>query len=222
MLARDELDRANKFRFDFLRRSFIVARASLRCLLGRYLSTPPAHLQFAYGAKGKPCVDGPSSISFNLSHSGDVATFAFTERCELGIDIEQIRPIPDMEDVARRMFCSAEVDEWLSLSESHRVPGFYTCWTRREAFIKATGEGLPGATGQLRVSLLPDTPPQLIQVPPESGQATGWCLHNLDIATGYAAAASMAGTVRSGRSPRKGRRLAIRAATLPLSASSIR
>jgi 4'-phosphopantetheinyl transferase len=187
-LAPDELERAARFRSDSLRRSFVVVRGTLRALLGRYLLRPPADLRFEYGSNGKPSLRGTTSIAFNVSHAGDIATFAFTIGCEVGIDLEPIRSIPEMGDVARRFFCSAEVEELASLPETQRDLGFYLCWTRRESFIKAGGDGLSTMTDQLRVSLRPDAPPCFVQVPHEAGPASAWSLHDLDMAPGYAAA----------------------------------
>jgi 4'-phosphopantetheinyl transferase len=187
-LAPDELDRAARFRSDSLRRSFVVARGALRALLGRYLSKPPASLRFTYGPKGKPSIDESSGVAFNTSHAGQIVTIALTLGCELGIDIEPIRSIPDMKEVAHRFFCSAEVEELVSLPENQRDLGFYLCWTRRESYIKATGESLLTVTDQLQVSLRPDEPARLIQVPHGTDRASAWSLHDLDLVPGYAAA----------------------------------
>jgi 4'-phosphopantetheinyl transferase len=187
-LAPDELERAARFRFDYLRHSFVVARGTLRALLGRYLLQPPADLQFEYGANGKPTVRGTTGIAFNVSHAGDIAAFAFTIGCELGIDLEPIRSIPEMGDVARRFFCSAEVEELASLPQDQKDLGFYSCWTRRESFIKARGDKLATMMDQLQVSLQPGAPPCFVQVPHEAGSASAWSLHDLDLAPGNAAA----------------------------------
>src|ERR1700720_2972058 len=107
-LAPDEVTRADRFRFPHLRRSFIVSQGSLRVLVAGYLGITPREVQFSYGARGKPGYIDPAAIQFNLSHSGGLALFAFTAGCELGVDIEQIRPLEDMGDIASRFFCSEE------------------------------------------------------------------------------------------------------------------
>jgi 4'-phosphopantetheinyl transferase len=108
ILAPDEKDRAARFRFDHLQRSFIVTRGALRRLLGGYLNRAPASLLLVYGAKGKPALEPTAGIHFNVTHSGGLAVFAFTAGCEIGVDVEWIRPLAEMRDIAGRFFCAGE------------------------------------------------------------------------------------------------------------------
>jgi phosphopantetheinyl transferase len=157
-----------------------IARTALRVLLGRYLDIAPAKIEFAYGVHGKPELTLPAGLDFSVSHAGDLAAFAFTRDCQIGIDIEQIRPISEMLDVARRFFTSEEFDHLMSLPEDERVIGFYLCWTRREAYIKAIGSAL---------SVPPD------QLPPL--QPSEWTVHPIEIANGYAATIIYRGSPRT-------------------------
>src|SRR5215510_12618609 len=104
MLAADESSRAGRFAFDHLRQSFTLARGAMRILLGGYLDAAPGSIVFTYGARGKPGLAEPSRLRFNASHSGDMALFAATLDCELGVDIEHARPMPDLEEIATRFF----------------------------------------------------------------------------------------------------------------------
>jgi 4'-phosphopantetheinyl transferase len=168
ILSPDERERAARFRFDDLRRSFAVARGALRCLLGGYLDIEPAGIKMQYGPKGKPALAGGEPMEFNLAHSGGMAAFAFTRGCPIGIDLERIREIPDMAEIAARYFCAEENTEIMSLPRAGRERAFFCCWTRKEAYVKATGEGL-SALG-----------------PCEAAQA--WTVQNLSLEPEYAAA----------------------------------
>jgi 4'-phosphopantetheinyl transferase len=188
LLSADETARASRFRFEHLQHSFILARGALRVLLGRYLNTAPADLAFAYGSKGKPALAESAALQFNASHSGNLALFAFTMDCALGVDVEAVRPMPDMEDVARRFFCPEETAELMALPDGHRDQGFFQCWTRKEAYIKATGEGLSAPLDAFRVALRPGEAARMIHLERDPIAAQAWSLHDLKPAPGYAAA----------------------------------
>ena len=188
LLSSDEAARAARFRFEHLQHSFILARGALRILLGRYLNTPPRDLEFRYGAKGKPALAGSASLQFNASHSGDLALFAFTLDCDLGVDIEAVRPMPDLEDVARRFFSTDEAAELMALSPGQRDQAFFLCWTRKEAYIKATGEGLSAPLDAFRVTLRPGDPARMVHLECDPIAAQAWTLHDLALDTRYAGA----------------------------------
>jgi 4'-phosphopantetheinyl transferase len=188
LLASDEMDRAERFRFARLRRSFILARGALRILLGRYLNAAPGDIEFSYGPKGKPALRTDHRLQFNASHSGDVALFAFTMDCEIGVDVEAIRTMPDIEDVAKRFFCAEETEDLLSLPPDQREQGFFLCWTRKEAYIKATGDGLSTPLDAFRVTLHPDAAAGMIHLERDPIAAQAWTLQDLTPAPGYAAA----------------------------------
>jgi 4'-phosphopantetheinyl transferase len=185
-LSTDERERAARFRFARHREAFITARGSLRMLLSRYIGGTPEEVSFVYGSQGKPsCAD--SAIHFNLSHSGGLAVFAFSRAGDLGVDIEEIHPIPDLMDLAQRFFCPDEVRDLAALAEPQREHAFFLCWTRKEACIKATGNGLLTMLSNFRVSVEPDAPPRFLHFEGDVG-AESWTLHNLDRPAGYAGA----------------------------------
>jgi 4'-phosphopantetheinyl transferase len=185
-LSADERERASRFRFEHLRSEFSLSRGMLRLLLGRYLAVEPARLQFAYGARGKPQLASPESpLRFNLAHSGMLAAYAFAVGCEVGIDVERMRPLDDAEDLVRRFFSPAERDEWLDLDPSRRNEAFYHCWTSKEAYIKASGDGLSTPLDSFRVSLRPDEPAALLRVAGDPAAAGKWSLWSLRPADGY-------------------------------------
>ena len=188
ILAPEERDRADRFRFDHLRHSFVLAHGALRMLLGRYLNVPPADIQFKYGSKGKPTLASLQTVDFNASHSGDLAVFAFTECCKVGIDVEQIRPLPDMQNIAARFFCSEEAVELMSLNANEREHAFFLCWTRKEAYIKAIGDGLSAPLDNFRVTIRPGAPARFIHVNHNANTANDWRLCDLQLAPNYAAA----------------------------------
>jgi len=188
LLSADETARSARFRFEHLQHSFILARGALRILLGRYLNTPPRDLEFRYGSKGKPALAESAALQFNASHSGDLALFAFTMDCDLGVDIEAVRPMPDMEDVTRRFFCPEETAELMALPDGHRDQGFFLCWTRKEAYIKATGEGLSAPLDAFRVTLRPGEAARMIHLERDPIAAHAWSLHDLALDPRYAAA----------------------------------
>jgi 4'-phosphopantetheinyl transferase len=182
----DELARANRFHFAKDRTRFIVARGLLRELLGRYLGHAPAGLEFSYGPYGKPALAGPnasSGLSFNLAHSGDLAVYAFSTGRNLGIDVELIKPESAGENIAARYFSAREVNDLRTLPPEARVTAFFACWTRKEAYLKATGKGLQTPLDSFSVSLLPGKPVQFL-----AGVDPSWHVAAFQPAEGYAAA----------------------------------
>jgi 4'-phosphopantetheinyl transferase len=131
-----------------------------------------------------------------LAHSGRFAIYAFAVGCELGIDIEEIKRIADQENIVRRFFSREECEEWLELDASQRDGGFFRCWTRKEAYIKAVGGGLSIPLDGFRVSLRPGVPAQLIHADGDSGAAARWRLCSLTPVDGYVGALAFADQVR--------------------------
>jgi 4'-phosphopantetheinyl transferase len=194
LLSPDEKERAAGFRFDHLRLSFVVVRGILRALLGGYLGISPTRLTLAYTAKGKPILREPANLHFNASHSGDLAVFAFTAACEVGVDVEQIRPLPDLQEIGRRIFSPGEAAELSGLSAEQREHAFFLCWTRKEAYLKATGGGLSAPLNSFRVSIRPEQPARFIELPYD---ASTWTLHDLPLTPNYAAALAYNDSERS-------------------------
>lgn len=149
-LGPDERERSARFRFERDRRRFVVAHGVLRDLLGRYLGTEPGEVRFAYSAFGKPALSPEfgSRFKFNLSHSAGCALIAVAAGAEIGVDVERVRSLPDQVEIARRFFSAAEVDQLRRLPSDRRTEAFFGCWTKKEAYGKARGEGLESARGE--------------------------------------------------------------------------
>src|ERR1044072_2828149 len=152
-LEADELQRASRFHFEKHRSGFVVARGFLRDVLSRYLKTKPEMLRFSYGDYGKPALDG--TLTFNMSHSHEIALLAIAEDKQIGVDVEHIRADFATEDIARRFFSRSEVESFNRLPTEEQVTAFFRCWTRTEAFIKATGRGLSQPLDAFDVTLSP-------------------------------------------------------------------
>lgn len=184
----DERTRAARFYFDRDRTAFTVARGALRTLTGFYTDHPPEDLVFGYQAKGKPYLAAPSSdVCFNLSHSGDFALLAFTRGREIGVDIERRRPMQDLLSVAKLSFSPREYATLCGLPPHDHTDAFFTCWSRKEAFIKVTGEGI-SQLGDFVVSLRPGEPARLLWVKDVSPSQQPWSMHDLPAIPEYAAA----------------------------------
>ena len=190
-LSSDEQARANRFYFERDRNHYIVARGLLRQLLGSYLQLPAAEIMFAYGEYGKPelaAAHAGSGMQFNVSHAQGVALLAFAYGRAVGVDIEQVRPLDDAEQVAERFFSAQEVALFTAVPDAQKSQAFFNCWTRKEAFIKVIGEGLSCPLDSFDVSLKPGDPAQLLRVKGSEAAASEWRLENLEPATGYAGA----------------------------------
>jgi 4'-phosphopantetheinyl transferase len=188
LLSPDERQRAASFHAPAHRQKFEVSRGVLRLLLGRYLGTGPHLVEFEYGAHGKPALKEPRGhLEFNVAHSGEMAIYA-VGALEVGIDIEQIRHLPDLMSVARRFFSAAETIDLASLSGDSRIRAFHNCWARKEAYIKALGTGLSLPLESFRVSLLPGQSAQLLQIEGSPGLEAEWLISDLAVDENYAAA----------------------------------
>ena len=190
-LAEDERARANRFYFDHDRHHYIVARGLLRQLLGSYLQLPARQIAFLYGDHGKPALAAEladSGVQFNISHAQGVALLAFAREREVGVDIEQVRPLEDGEQIAERFFSKHEVAVFTAVPPEQKPQAFFNCWTRKEAFIKVIGEGLSCPLDSFDVTLKPGEPAELLQVKGSEEAAAHWKLLNLEPATGYAGA----------------------------------
>ena len=186
-LSASERERADRFHFQADYDRYVAARAALRSQLGAFLDCDPGSLSFQYTSHGKPFIEN-CGIEFNLSHSGDWVLLAFTRMAEIGIDIERIRPMHDMRDVARENFAAPEFDAWEATSERDRIPAFYRCWTRKESFIKAIGEGLSCPLDSFQVTFGLNQPARLASVDGSVAATDEWWMADLAGFTGYAAA----------------------------------
>ena len=195
-LSDDEVQRAKRFYFEKDRNRFVVCHGILRNILGNYLNIEPEQVRFYQGKNGKPSLaNGPDKdkLNFNLSHSEGLAIYALTRNREVGVDIEYIRDMPDMEKLAERFFSPRENEVLQILSEGRKKEAFFNCWTRKEAFIKATGDGLSYPLDRFEVSLVPGEPARLISIHRDAGEAARWSIKDLKPAPGYAAAFAVPG-----------------------------
>jgi 4'-phosphopantetheinyl transferase len=195
-LAADEQARAERFHFERDRGHFIVARGVLRAILGGYLKRAPEGLSFCYGSHGKPAIAGESggdAIRFNVSHSHGIALYAVTRGREVGVDLERIRFNLAVAEIAERFFSRREVAMLRALPTEEQREAFFRCWTRKEACLKARGEGLSLPLDQVDVSLAPGEPDAAPGTQPDSSDASRWSLQELAPAPGYVAALAVEG-----------------------------
>jgi 4'-phosphopantetheinyl transferase len=186
ILSPDERARAGRFHLEQDRHRFIVARGLLRTLVAERVGVAPAAVEFSYLAHGKPAVAADSTLDFNLSHSGNRALFAFCRNGRVGVDLEALDQDLDAMALARRYFHPSETTALRQLPQPLRRPAFFACWTRKEAVVKATGDGLLAAPlDTFEVSVAPDAPPRILAS--TRLVAADWSLHSIDALPGYAA-----------------------------------
>ena len=183
-LSPDERARAGRFYQSQHAHRWTVAHGALRGILARYTETAPKTIDFHIGTNGKPSLQN-NQVEFNLSHSGSRAVVGVTTRAPLGVDIEHLRKINDMAAVAQRFFSPTEQRALLNLPAELRREGFFNCWTRKEAFIKATGEGLQRPLDSFDVSLTPNAPVGLESIDGDRATAEQWTLKHIAVTTEY-------------------------------------
>lgn len=196
ILAADERQRAARFHADRDRDSYIVARGVLRTLLGHYVQRLPQELRFSYNLYGKPALESPpdrTPLCFNLSHSHNLVLYAVTYGRDVGIDIEYVRPDFARDQIAAQFFSPRENVELRALTHAQHTIGFFNCWTRKEAYIKARGQGLSLPLDQFDVSLTPGAPAALLQTRDIPDEAARWSLWELHPGPGYIAALAVEG-----------------------------
>ena len=194
ILSENEIDRAMRYCFEQDRRRFIIRRGLLRCILSGYLGQSPREISFSYNSYGKPAlvsISGKPALYFNVSHSGGLALFAITQSQEVGVDIERIRPFEDAEDIVKRFFSSREKAEFSTLPERIKKQAFFTCWTRKEAVIKAMGQGLSYRLDKFSVSMIPDEEARLVETKGHENKGTIWFLKAIRLSAGYVAAVAV-------------------------------
>ena len=213
LLSSAERQRASRFAFALDRRRFTVARAWLRRLLSARLGIRPESIELVYGAHGKPALAqrcASSDLRFNVSHSDDVAAYAFSPGREIGIDIESIRVIDDAEDIAARFFSRRENEAYHALDPRDRSLGFFNCWTRKEAFVKALGDGLDFPLDRFDVSLAPGEPAKILGLESIPGEQCGWTMYSFVPGPGLIGAVVVQGFARECASMLGPERIAVR------------
>lgn len=195
-LSEDERKKARCFHFQRDRRRYVLSRALLRAILSRYINIEPGRILFSYNRYGKPFLDkdfDEYALRFNVSHSDEIALYAMTIGREIGIDIECVREDVASEQLAERLFSSQEIAMLRSLPSHLRREAFFNCWTRKEAYVKARGEGLSLDLKQFDVSLIPGEQPVLLGDGGNVHEISRWSLASLTPGSGYVAAIAVEG-----------------------------
>jgi len=174
---------------------YAAGRALLRVLLGRCLGIGPAEVRFRYERYGKPALDG-ADLFFNMSRSGGYALYAVTREREIGVDIEEIRDIPEMDRIAGSHFSGAELRHYCSKSGWIKRQAFFQLWTRKEALLKAVGTGLAGTVDAVHVSAESAERTGVFSLRSGAGEQSEWALCDLSGPSGFAMAAAVAATGR--------------------------
>ena len=193
-LSPDETERAKKFKFEKHQNRYIAGRGALRAILGQYLHAPPADLRFAYLTNGKPTLAdkfASAGIHFNLAHTGDLALVAVTRLGMVGVDVESVRPVKNVDELIARFFSSRENELFQKVPDHEKPAAFFNLWTRKEALLKATGEGITRSLSLVEVSFLPGEPARLIAISGDAKAGEGWGLRELAPATGFTGAVAV-------------------------------
>lgn len=195
VLSADERARAERFYFDADRRRAIIGRGLSRLLLGHYLGRPAHQIEFKYNAFGKPALaDANCPVQFNVSHSGDVILVATAIDRVLGVDVERIKQDMANAEIAARYFSPCECRTLLALPPEIRGEAFFACWTRKEAYLKARGDGLSLPLDRFDVAFAPAEPPRLLATRHDPAEASRYTLCALDAGPDYAAALAVEGS----------------------------
>jgi 4'-phosphopantetheinyl transferase len=187
LLSREEQTRAARYHFELHRRRFIRGRAALRLLLAEHLSADPLQLQFGYTASGKPYLKHPSNLSFNVTHCENLGLIAIAEsEIDIGVDVERVRLVPDVDELVSRFFSKREATLFAALSAELKPAAFFNLWTRKEALLKATGEGICNSLDRVEVTFLAGEPARLLSLP--EGKPSEWTLRGFTPFEGWVAA----------------------------------
>lgn len=179
VLDADEQARAGKFKNDMLRKRYVEVHGRLRKLLARILNEPPEKISIKTAEHGKPYLVDTPELAFNLSHSADVMVIAVGRNCRLGVDIEFCKPRTSLVGLVGKCFAEEEIAYWNKLPEARQMAEFYRFWTRKEAFVKATGHGI--SLGLSLCVVNPENPAGFLRVPAECGETSTWHVEDIDL-----------------------------------------
>jgi 4'-phosphopantetheinyl transferase len=195
MLSPEERARAEAFHFKSDRERHIIGRGLLRLLLGHCSGALPSTLTFQHNAFGKPFLCGGSStLQFNVSHSGELVVIALTRGRAVGIDVERIRPDMRVAQLATQFFSPNECNALASIPMATQAAAFFSCWTRKEAYLKARGSGLSLGLDQFDVSIIPGHTPQLLETRHDPADVSRWTIRDLQFGKDYKAALAVEGS----------------------------
>ena len=193
-LSQAELARADKFRSDSRYREYVVTRGLLRQVLARLTGLDITGIEFPDGEHGKPRLDNildGQTIAFNVSHSHGLALVALTLEGSLGVDLEKIRPEVDWRSLAKQYFSGTEVRALNRYPEQAGLKAFYTCWTRKEAFVKALGDGIAYGLNEFDVSIDPDEAYAALTIRRQEVDASRWLIKNVPVPDTHVAALAL-------------------------------
>ena len=196
VLNDDERKRADRFQFDHLRRRFVVARATLKRAIARYLDRDPVSVQFTLGDRGKPSLTpatNPIGLQFNLSHSHEMALAGFICDRRIGVDLEHLRPVSDAVALARRFFCASEYEAIAALTAEGQSREFLQRWTDKEAFLKGIGSGIGGGLDSIEIHLQPDNSLDFSFPDPQTQPPHPWQILPLAVGSDYLATIAIEG-----------------------------
>jgi 4'-phosphopantetheinyl transferase len=192
LLSSEEQERALRFRVERPRKEFVLTRGTLRTLLAQYLGITPQEVHFRYAVRGKPALEGESGLCFNVSHTDGLALMAFVMRRTIGIDVENLVRAVDAQRLAERFFSERERQALRPLRGDELQAAFFRCWTRKEAYIKAKGDGLSLALHEFDVSIAEQDRDALLATRPDPTEAARWTVCDVPMGTGYVAAVAVA------------------------------
>jgi 4'-phosphopantetheinyl transferase len=178
---------AEKIKNDLLHKRYVETHGRLRNILGKILNEPPERININKTEHGKPYLADAPELVFNLSHSGNAMVIAVSWNCQLGVDMEYCKPRTSLAGLVDKCFAEEESRYWYKLSEAQKITEFYRFWTRKEAFVKATGRGI--GLGLNRCVINPESQGEFLRIPAEYGQASMW--HALDITLGQGACCAL-------------------------------
>jgi 4'-phosphopantetheinyl transferase len=197
LLSPDERTRAGRFQVEGHRERFIAGRGMLRLILGRYCDVQPAELRFDYAPNGKPALRwgagtrSPGALHFNLAHSDGVGVLAITRVGPVGVDVEHVRDFPELSEFVRGFFSAREAAEFSALRCERQLAAFFTLWTRKEALLKAIGEGIGQSLDRVEVTFLPGVPARVLSLPTYLDLGCRWSLVDLMMSPSYVGALAL-------------------------------
>ena len=188
LLSPTEMARANRFRFDHHRRRYQIAHGVLRILLANHLHCSPAAIAFTYSERGKPAIADhcqPQGLQFNLSHSEDLGIVGISCDRLIGVDVEYVRDMDNLDSLVKRFFCAEEYQYFQQATPQEQQQIFFQLWTAKEAYLKATGAGLAGGLDQVQLSM---SPLKFQSLPGNIENLKDWDLFSCELLSNYQAA----------------------------------